>query len=806
MLPLLLAASALAVPPTGQAVGLDTSVSVEVTDGAVDNDGELVSFVGGGQVHVVHIPTWTVASATPCDVTGAAIVEVGGVDEVWVGCQSGAAHLLALDGDTLEAVVDTNDESIVFLAMDGEIHSVQASPDFDRVYFVGDTGETTEQVAIFDAIEGEVVADLPLGMPDYQASAIGPQHLFVAHDNGFMSAVNLGANTLGVSITPQPIDVSDLAVTSRLTAFVVDRDSSVWEYVPTQFGYNALLPSAPDIQAIGTSVVTGDEFALFAYDDSVDVYPMTGGVLGALSNTFDIDGTVRDVVTTEAGYTFAGTTGGRLLVWTHRPWISDVEPSAVDVTEGQTVTVDFTTDRAGDWQVVLGGTWESGGQVLGSGTTSAAGDVTAELIVGDWDEGENDVFVRLTDGDGNVGHGRTRMVVDTPPDAVSLTEGDVSFDNELVRLSFVALDAPDIATYAVYITTTPFEAADYPTGGPAFDGADDLEAPVQVSEFSPGGSVDVTLSPLTNDQTYYLAVRATDEGGLEGPMSDVVSGTPRPTFTAAELAGEPGGCDCSSPGATGLPGLAVFGLAGLVGFVRRRRTVAAALLAVGLGVLAAPTLAEAQDDESTDESAADERDDRQRGDLTEAWGNVEIRYGIIQFEDEQLNSVYGESGNNVLILEFGPQLYRFVELDFGLGFVQELANEVDVGGAAGSSRTMFTAIPMSAALTGRLHILDEQILVPYASIGLDAWTYEERNDDGSGGKEKLSGTKFGNHWAVGGSLMLDVFSGRRASLLEAQTGINDTYLTFEYRKQHLPGSVGFSFSGASFTAGLKFDF
>ena len=50
-------------------------------------------------------------------------------------------------------------------------------------------------------------------------------------------------------------------------------------------------------------------------------------------------------------------------------------------------------------------------------------------------------------------------------------------------------------------------------------------------------------------------------------------------------------------------------------------------------------------------------------------------------------------------------------------------------------------------------------------------------------------------------------------LLEASTGINDTYLTFEYRQQSIEkgsdvedGADQLSFSGRMVTAGLKFDF
>ena len=93
----------------------------------------------------------------------------------------------------------------------------------------------------------------------------------------------------------------------------------------------------------------------------------------------------------------------------------------------------------------------------------------------------------------------------------------------------------------------------------------------------------------------------------------------------------------------------------------------------------------------------------------------------------------------------------------------------------------------------------------------------ERRDNNAGGKDIVRGSKFGNHFGFGGSLLLDTFQKKRASLLEAQTGINDTYIVFEWRRQrvdqrNLPWSPtpelveGLDFSGDMFTVGLKLDY
>ena len=69
----------------------------------------------------------------------------------------------------------------------------------------------------------------------------------------------------------------------------------------------------------------------------------------------------------------------------------------------------------------------------------------------------------------------------------------------------------------------------------------------------------------------------------------------------------------------------------------------------------------------------------------------------------------------------------------------------------------------------------------------------------------------------GVNLLLDVFAKERASLLEVTSGINDSYLVFEWRSQRVdqrdrpwapaPTKVkGFDFSGSLFTIGLKLDY
>jgi hypothetical protein len=131
---------------------------------------------------------------------------------------------------------------------------------------------------------------------------------------------------------------------------------------------------------------------------------------------------------------------------------------------------------------------------------------------------------------------------------------------------------------------------------------------------------------------------------------------------------------------------------------------------------------------------------------------------------------------------------------------------VDENGLQSAEFTNLTVVPLSLGATGRLHIIDDQLLVPYAGIGVDAFFWRESWDAGFGVKERVVGTKRGSHLTAGIDLMLDPFAPGRASLLEAQTGINDSYVVFEWRKQVNGVDSGLSLSGQTLLIGLKLDY
>ncbi len=129
---------------------------------------------------------------------------------------------------------------------------------------------------------------------------------------------------------------------------------------------------------------------------------------------------------------------------------------------------------------------------------------------------------------------------------------------------------------------------------------------------------------------------------------------------------------------------------------------------------------------------------------------------------------------------------------------------------------MLTWWPLALDATFRAHFVDEQPVVPFVRYGWDYVLWSEKHDVGTE-KETVQGGKFGTHFALGGNVLLDVFQPGRASFLETQTGINDTWITIEWRRQRVDArnapwggrlanaQNALDFSGDAFTVGLKLD-
>jgi len=786
---------------TPDRVAFSTDIGSIVSDVVAAPDGSWVAAyeAGAGQVHVLDLTSWDTSSYAPCEsshATAMTVVEVDGEAVIYVGCQDSTLTWIdTADGDfgNSGSFVDLEDGEVLGLA--------EANGDVILVVEQADDGGNPQvhHYATDGSLNGTGSFPETLGNNGFVDIASSGDLAVIAHGGDSLSKVDLSTGSPSVSdggtSLLNAVDVYYTAGSAFLASggeavvrfdtsandieLVIDDDlvdaagivelSAEGEVLLADHGRGEFI-----VYTMGSSGTPGDEEqGTIAFPDSVE--------------DDDEDTVVNEMV--EVGeYVIAGTSRGELWVLTALPWVTVGSASPSTAILGEEVSLAFISDKAGDWELFL----NDDTTAIDGGELSADEEVTATVVVDtSFAEGDNYLRVEVT-SDGLTGHGAAVVSVDNPPSQVQLYDTSLGFGNSQLTLSFDGVDDEDLLGYQVYLMTTEFSPEDYPTGGPEFDGDDDIDEDDLSVERAPGASVTVTLSPLTNGVVYYVAVRALDEGGQEGEMSKVVSASPEQTYGAAELAGEQGGfCGTAAP-----VGVALTLCGGLLALGRRRRWLGgAAAVLLGLGTSG---VAQAHDPKSDSDVHNADRN-----------GSFSLRGGPIALTDSTLTSVFGESGNEVFWLEGGPSYTDYVDVIIGIGWMQELGWLVTADGDESDEHDMITALPLTAGLNLRLDVLENQILVPSVGAGGDMWLWRENwyvNPD-IGGEGKLSGGKYGWHWNASLQLLLDAFEPNRASRLQARSGIDDSYLVFEYRSQEVGAwQSGLQFSGTSWSLGIKVNY
>ncbi len=806
---------------------------------AISTDGTVVvgRTRGDKKAWLLDIDRWTMtqfsgsASTDACGVTGAAVIDLTDeTHEIWLSCEDGKVIGKTWDGLAIGDVAGSA-TPLVFEGLGEQLSGVWWHENDELLYAISVIADpagtgyyTSNEVArihVIDPFDELVDQDVSIYFPkdfafaDFNEAVVveDTDQLVVSHGGDNMSTLLLGSGPQDPlpSHFTQFFDCLDLSPTPFSTVYCVDPVGQIAEFFPATNFFNALpLGILLDPQAVcvsddpedGWIAVTGLQVKVWLMNEDGTV-PSS---IPYFEGPEDADNQIQDMVTRD-GYVYGGGVSGNLHIVTARPWARPAQFVATPSSgaTGTVVELSFEVDQDADWKLYRGGDrFGTGGFLLASGSITANKTGKATITLDDdWEEGANAVYLIATNDDDLTGHARVDITVDNPPDPPVLTNGNVSFADEALILSFDGIDDADLDHYTVFVSQTPFVAGDWPSGGPDYDGTTSLATPLTI-EAEANASIEHRIQPLENYVTYYIGVHAWDEGGKEGPMSKVVSGMPEPTFSAAELAGETGGGPCNTGlrprghrSANGVGGLG-FGVMQL------------ALLALVMVLRSAPAYAQAQYDSEPGTPFWELQD------ITRARGNFEIRYGNISLEDDNIARVYSEKPTNLLMAEVGGQIYRVVELDVGFGFFQELAHTISAAGEPSGDKTMLTWWPLMADASLRGHIIDEQPVVPFFRYGWDYVPWSEKTDNAAGGKDVIRGAKLGTHWAVGGAILLDLIGPRRASLLEAQTGINDSWITVEYRDQVIDdrktpwsgpsGDPQLVFSGESLTVGLKIDY
>lgn len=765
-------------------------IGTDLLDVAVATDGLSVAVVekSTGQLRVLDTRTWAedTSDLTPCNsgVKTVAPFDVDGAPGFYVGCGGGSVVPVSVDGAIVSATSDSvsvSDGVIAALTTDGEL-----------LYALEEAGEGSWVLHTVDPSDGTVD-----GVDGYPSSLGYDNVVDIVYDGTYVLVFHGGDKVSKIVASTGSAVVSDGSLSSAECGDAVAGAGGQVYAACGAAGVTSFDDSANELEILldetdGLSEPSAlwiddsdpDEVWLVVADPGLDEivsFPMSSASSAPddeISDSAELDGaTIVELVGAD-GYLFGTTSDGELWVFTEAPW---VEISALDpesAVTGDQVSLTFSSDTDGSYDVLFGAEDDSSGSSLASGDLVADEEITVSFSVTDeYDEGLNPIRVVVT-ASGLKGHDVAELDVDNPPSKVKLGQSAAGFGDSHISLTFSGVDDEDLDHYEIYVTTTEFSREDWSSGGPDFDGSDNLTTPIEVSA-EPGADVEYEISPLTNGTTYYMAVRAVDAGGLEGPMSNVVSATPQETFSVSELAGEEGGC--STAGGRAAP----LGLGLVLAALLRRR--GAALAAMGL-LAAGPV------------HAADPDDVQPRM-------STQVRYGRIEFaENNEITEVFGESGNQLFMVETGPTWRGIVGLDLGIGFFNEVGYKIGESGESSDETDRLTAIPITAGATVRLDVLKEQPLVPYAAAGVDYWMWRDKWEDDSS-EDTLTGGKMGWHYALGGQILLDLFDQNRSSAVQARTGIDDSYITVEWRKQSVGANEdGLDFSASAITGGLRFHY
>lgn len=807
----------------------EVELGASATDMHVAAGGELVAFVSGSQLLILDLETWQTTTVAGCSGASAPASFDRGADwAFYAGCSDGTVVVASVDDDSHEISV----EDTLSVAPDQVLEAVAVAADSDGVgqlYAIAEQDDLNPQIYLGpqDGSDGfaavtESGEDLLMGFSGVSFSRLLDSHWMIFHGGqsiskiqlpgGVPSVIQSQVGTLDLADACAPSDVvnqlfaADATDTNGRIVTVLPNAADTTQVSPVLSGLDPQLDVACSVSSDdGSWVASVTEESLSVretFNTAVTTEPF-------LSFDFDTLGIPQlEELEAAPGY-LLGLSDSGLYVFTDRPWLTVEVEEEGPFLDTDVITFNATSDTDGSYALRL----ES--------------EAAETLVSGDFEEGSASFSLSLEDLDLDEGNNRFFLVqeegrvavdvdVDTPPDQPVVTLG---FEDSTILIDVAGGGDSDLAAYQVFISTVAFEADETPD----FEGDDDLENPLEFTVESPGSAQTLTIEGVTNYQTYYVGVRATDDSGTEGPMSDIQTVTPEPTFSAAELANESGGFGCNSgSGTAGLFGVALAGLA----LLRRRRR------GLGLGaLLLASPAAMAQDTYEESEVSAQQGSTQSAEDedwhmaWTEKSKSNHLRVGPVQMDGGNSDSVDAwESvyGGQITLVELGGsyQFLRFLSADARMGLMRKQGDQVTTDGGSSTSGTRMNVLPLSVGATLRLdpflprpRLGDGSYvgmpIVPWVSGSLDYYPWIERKGsldvENLTSFERASGGKAGYSWAVGGDILLDWMDPKRASLAYARWGIVDTYLTVSYRQSTLFEDEGLSFAGNTLSFGLKID-
>jgi len=511
-----------------------------------------------------------------CNPTALQFVDYAGSDaRLWVGCDDGTVVPVDFETSMIPATATVGDPlTLTVLGDQAEVIDLAWAPSdtvVHVVYQVGTQMTVTRFPLAGDSVDATLQQTVVATAVDLAIGEDGGP-VVVSRNDGRLTVLTRSGEAYSPSELPLlPLaSAGSVAVSSESALILVaDRsDGAVWQ-LPTVGGFLE--------EEFGSFGTPGE----LAWGDS-DTGPVvwvaeSGGTLhptddaGVELDSIDLGGVDAATIVPlggEDGVVYVAGTDGAVRVVADFPFVDSISATPAAVGEGEAFAVAFTVSVDSDWDLRRDGSFSStSGTSLATGRAVAGDEVTVDLDATDLTaEGDNRLMLFVDDG-GPTGLDSVVVTLDAPPGGVSGVEAGAA-DGRL-DLEWTAGDETDVASFEVFVSDLPFTEASLPTSfeGRLSDGTA-VTYPTSVDFEGAGVRHEARLTGLANGTEYFVAVRPIDSSDQIGPLSDVVSGTPALTCSAAECAGEPSGCSCSAADARdALPGLLL--LAPL--WLRRRR-------------------------------------------------------------------------------------------------------------------------------------------------------------------------------------------------------------------------------------------
>jgi hypothetical protein len=502
----------------------------------------------------------------------------------YVACERGEVYYVDVDSSTtpptlrsstpIELNLGSGDViDLAFAEGDEYVHALVLDAGFMSIHRISVSQDTVTSV-----VAPQVAGGTPSGL------AIGESGtpLVIPRSDGYLSWFDRSGDSY-VSATSNVLVsfggvLSSAAVSSEYgVVMVTDSGQSTLWSMPSIAGSQSteLVSELAGVEWVELGKENGELLAWTAgTGTSVEVYD-TAGVLQGSIDLVD-SSAVACALSSEGGATaYVAAADGTIRVLSDRPFIEGLSTSAAIVGSDEPFSVSFSSTQDGAWELSLGG---SG--VQGSGTSLATGDalagelVSVELTAASLStEGANQLFVFVSASTG-VAVDSVSVTLDEPPGALAALA--LSAGDSRVVAEWTSGGEEDVASFVVYLSDAPFASGDSILPEFSVETTDGtIVYPLTVDAGIAEESHSLQIDGLSNGVPYFLAIKAVDEGGLEGPLSEVVSAVPEATCGAAECAGDNYGCSCSASFVRPFAGSSGYWLLLLTAgplFARRRRS------------------------------------------------------------------------------------------------------------------------------------------------------------------------------------------------------------------------------------------